>query len=82
MSKYLEELRKEIRKTLEEYYISEERVDGDDDDFEEDEILDWPLFEEFGQRTLMAIGYKDSLSDVVYKVKKELEDRDGWFFNR
>ena len=48
----------------------------------EDELLEWDLFEEFGQRVLMEIGYKGSYSDIVYRVKKELEEDDGWLFNR
>lgn len=45
------------------------------------DVFNWMYFEEFGSRILVRIGYTGDF-DVLYEIKKELEENSGWEFDQ
>jgi len=74
----MEELRETIRKILEQNNsVSEEIVTEQENSMGN---MDWIRFEMFGWEVLKEINYQGDKHKVLNKVKKMLEEDDGWEF--
>lgn len=73
-----EELRKIIRETLSDKYITSLREGQERNGAN---VGDWAFYEEFGIRLLQAAGYQGTSRDLIYQTKSELEKYEGWYFD-